>query len=93
MNDTPDTPDTYEMVFEIPDEHTRLLVLAVARSSFIKKGNQQMQGALRAELDEELLAYVNHIQPRQYQEPSFWRSGTSGKRGPIDLDSIRDELS
>ena len=73
--------DTYEMHPEIPDEHMRLIVLDVARTAWMKKGNSDEIRAMASEYQEQMLSFISHIRPRQLQEPLRIRSSTPFHNG------------
>ena len=84
---TPIANDTWEMGLEIPDEHTRLVVLLTARSIYQQEGNNDSLRAIRSELDEERLRFRQYIQPRQQQEAVFMRGRSTretGRRSTMD---------
>lgn len=71
LNATPAVNDTYEFQTEVADEHVRLLVLLICRVCWESKGNNDELRAITTELNEEWTNFVQHIQPRQSQEPDF----------------------
>ncbi len=72
-DEIPEESDAYETHAEIPDEHMRLLVLLVARSSFAQKGNTDEIRAIMDELHEQWAAFRMHFRPRQYQRPTVMK--------------------
>jgi len=70
----PAANDTYEFQTEIAEEHVRLLILLVCRACWESKGNNDELRAIAGELNEEWVNYLQHIQPRQGQEPDFIRT-------------------
>ena len=81
--------DTYELHPEIQDEHLRLLVLLVSRASFALKGNYDEIRAIDPELREEWASFIQHIRPRQTQDPVVIRETVNRDFGaPADQDSF-----
>lgn len=67
----PQANDTYEMVAEIPDEHSELLVLLTARRLLSVEGNAKGLALIGQEIGEQWASYLTHIKSRDTQEPYF----------------------
>ena len=67
----PQTSDTYEMVAEIPDEHSELLVLLTVRRLLAIEGNAKGLALYSQEIGEQWMSYLTHIKSRDTQEPYF----------------------
>jgi hypothetical protein len=67
----PQTSDTYEMVAELPDEHSELLVLLTARRLLAIEGNAKGISLYSQEIGEQWASYLSHVKSRDTQEPYF----------------------
>jgi len=66
----PQTGDTYEMHAEIPGEHSRLLVLLVARALLSQQRNLEGVRIYQAELQEQWQQFLDAIKERDLQQPA-----------------------
>lgn len=66
--------DTYDMHFEIPEEHMNLVLLLAANTAWSTRGNVDEQKAMSPELVTEMREFESHIRPRQLAQPIYLRS-------------------
>jgi hypothetical protein len=72
----PAAADTYAMHLEIPEEHMMLVLLLAARQAWTTKGHYDEVKASAGEIMEQQAMFVNHMRPRQIQEPKRVRAMT-----------------
>jgi hypothetical protein len=65
--------DTIDMVCELPDEHSRLLVLMIGEAIFQKRNNTDALRSIGDAMAREWNTFLAHILPRQDQTPSMAR--------------------
>lgn len=80
--------DTYEMHLEIPESASRLAVLLAARAAMEKKHMTEGIKAIYPELKEQEDEWARFIAPRQVQEPSFKRTGSTSTRQSLPADAM-----
>lgn len=65
--------DTYELHFEIPEQHMQLVVYLAAHTLWGTRGQVENQKAHAAIISEEMAAFTHHITPRQVSQPAYLR--------------------
>jgi hypothetical protein len=85
--------DTYEMVLEVPEACSRYIVLCVARECFLKQKSTSGLQALADEYKEERARWLEHISPRELQEPSFMREAVDSRPNEFQRQDFDSGLS
>lgn len=69
----PASGDTYDMHFEMPEQHMQLVLLLAAHSAWGTRGHYDEQKAMSGLIAEEMRAFEAHITPRQIMQPQYLR--------------------
>lgn len=88
----PETSDTYEMHWELPDQHVRLHQLMTARAMWQRQGNADEVKAHRDETAELGMSLINDVKKRQSQAPKRMIHSIGGDYGGR-YDRLHDPLS
>lgn len=88
----PETGDTYEMHWELPEQHIRLHQLMTARAMWQRQGNSDEVRAHRDEIAECGVSLINDVKKRQSQAPKRMVHCIGGDYG-ARRDWLNDPLS
>lgn len=88
----PQSGDTYEMHFELPDHHMDILLLLAAYRAWGAVGHAAEQKAMAAELQMQMRDFENSIRPRQTQMPMRLQTSTLPAYAELRTNDTREKL-